>query len=330
MRKIKNIRDMLIPKGRTIYFDEEAHKYTNELGFVYTSTTTVIGKYCPEEDFTEIAKACERIGKNPNHKDYEKYRGKSFKTILLEWETTTKVSCEFGTVKHNFLENAVKTSNKYTKNAKGFINGRIYTVDDIMIHHNYGRLSLKVFEASGVKDKYPKIYDVLVGLHNAGYYIYAEIGVYDDTYGISGLIDILCVNHKTNEFIIVDWKTNKAPIRFDSGYYKKKFNGLLDLDMWIPKDKIFRHPLSHLADSVGNHYTMQLSTYAYLVTTFGYKLRGLVLCHIRPLEQDFVPREQWQESIEIHPIQFLENDSKLMLDDFRMKNLDIQGKLQFN
>lgn len=321
---------MLVPKGRTIYFDEEAHKYSNELGFVYTSTTTVVGKYTEDFEKEKIAKACERIGKNPNHKDFLKYKGKSAKMILDEWAATTKVSCDFGTIKHNFLETAVKTANGYKKNAKGFIDGRIYTIDDIIVNHNYGRLKLKVFEQSGVKDKYPEIYTILKGLHEAGYYIYAEIGVYDDNYGISGLIDILCVNHHTNDFIIVDWKTNKAPIRFDCGYYKKDDYGLLDLNNWVKKDERFKHPLSHLEDSVGNHYSMQLSTYAYLVTTFGYKFKGLILCHIRPLEQRFVPRENWNEVIDIYNLTYLENDSRLMLDDFRMKNVQTQGKLQFD
>ena len=168
----------------TIFFNEEAHKYTNELGFTYTSTTTLIGKYCPKQDFNEIAKACERIGRNPNHKDYLKYKGKFAHQIIEEWNKITEESCAFGTIKHNFLECAVKNSNQFFINAKGFIDGQIYTIDDILFKHNYGRVKLEVFERSGVKEKYPIIYNILLGFHNLGYHIYAEIGVYDDTYGI--------------------------------------------------------------------------------------------------------------------------------------------------
>ena len=46
-----------------------------------------------------------------------------------------------------------------------------------------------------------------------GFEIYAEIGVYHPEYLISGLVDILFV--KGDEFFILDWKTNKAPIRFE-------------------------------------------------------------------------------------------------------------------
>lgn len=320
---------MLLPKGRIIYFDEEAHKYSNELGFIYTSTTTLIGKYCPHDNFEDIAKACERIGRNPNHKDYHKYKGKTYKTILKEWATITKESCEFGSIKHNFLENAIKESNSYNKYNTTFVNGRIYTIDDVIRKHNFGKVSIKVLDKSGVKEKYPDIYDVLIKLINLGFHIYAEIGVYDDTYGISGLIDILCLNHDTQEFIILDWKTNKAPLRFDSGYFKKDEYGLLDLNNWVAQDKTFNYPLEHLADSTGNHYTMQLSIYAYLVSTWGYKLKKLILCHIRPIENRFTTRNEWKEDIEFYSINYLENDSKLILNDFKMKNIETQGTLQF-
>ena len=323
------LRNTLIPKGRTIFFNEEEHKYTNELGFTYTSTTTAIAKYCPEKDFKKIAEICAKIGCNPRHPKYLNYKGKTSQQLLNEWAKETDRACTAGTAKHNFLETAVKSCTGYTLNAKGFINGKIYTLDDVMNNHNFGRLKIKDFERTGIKDKYPEIYDILVSLHNAGYYIYAEIGVYDDLYGISGLIDILCINHKTNDFIIVDWKTNKAPMRFDAGYYEKQSNGLLDLNKWKPSIDTFIYPLNKLADSTGNHYTMQLSTYAYLVTTFGYNFKSIILCHIRPLESAFIPREDWQEVVEIYPLTFMRTNACLMLDDFKSKNTQTQGTIQF-
>ena len=316
----KKLHDTLIPKGRTIYFNEEAHKYTNELGIAYTSTTTIIKKYEVHKDMEAIAKACERIGKNPNHAKYLHYKGKTAKQLLKEWEETTKNACEFGTIKHSYLEQSVKNSN-------GYIDDKIATLDEIIAKHNYGRLTIKDFKDTGIDIKYPTIFEVIVKLTKAGYYIYAEIGVYDDFYGVSGLIDILCINHKTNEFLILDWKTNKAPIRFEAGYYEKHTNGLLNLDKFIPKEDVMQHPLTHLADSTGNHYTLQLSTYAYLCETFGYTFKGILLVHIRPIEQTVVSREHWQESVELYPIKYLKKEVMSMLDDFRMKRKDLQTTL---
>ena len=325
---MKNLlRDRLIPKGRTIYFNEEAHKYTNELGIAYTSTTTVIKKYEVEKDFEGIAKACERIGQNPRHPKYEHYKGKTWQQLIKQWDKTTKDSCEFGTKKHSYLEQAVKNSNGYNRNGNGYIDDKIATLDEIIARHNYGRVTIEDFRNTGIDIKYPDIFNIIVGITKAGYYIYAEIGVYDDAYGISGLIDILCINHKTLEFIILDWKTNKAPIRFDSGHYEKLKDGRLDFDKWKSTNDKMQYPIDTLDDSTGNHYALQLSTYAYLVTTFGYTFKGIILCHIRPIEEPFKPREDWNEIVEVYKIPYIEKEVKLMMNHFMMNNREQQTKL---
>ena len=326
----ENINNKLIPKNHTIFFDEAAHKYTDELGRKYTSVTTVIGFYTTEFKSETIAKACERIGRNPNHRDYQKYKGKSAQQLLTEWKKTTDDACEFGTKRHNFLEGCIKDANNYNRNKGGFIEGQICTIDDVIKNHNYGKVKLSLFEQTGLKQKYPSIYAILESLVKKGFNIYAEIGVYDPLYLVSGLIDICAINHKTYEFIIVDWKTNKAPIKYECGYFRKHSNGTLNLEDWVSQDNYFRSPLNNIVDSIGNHYAMQLSTYGYLVSTFGYTFRGLVLCHIRPIEQPFIDREFWEESVEIYNIPYMEKDVRLMLDNHRNNNpLDGQGTLIF-
>ena len=302
----------LIPKGRILYFNEEHHKYTDDLNQLYTSTTTVIGKYTEDFKTKEIAKACERIGKNPNHAKYLLYKGKSAKQLIYEWAEETKRACEKGTEKHNFLENAVKSSNGYKTDANGFINDRIYTIDNIIQRHKYGRLKLSYFVKSGIDKKYPTIYNLIKELTEQGYRIYAEIGVYHTGFLISGLIDILLVNDNF-EFIILDWKTNKAPLHFDCGYYEKNLDKTLNLDKWIPKDEYFEYPLNDLVDSVGNHYAMQLSTYGYLVETFGLKLKGFILCHIRTLEKQFMANGDPMEEVKFYNIPYKKDHVLKML-----------------
>ena len=162
----KCVSEKILPKGRILYFNEEEHKYTDDLGNGYISVTTLI-----------------------------------------------------------------KTCNGYKLNANGFINDRIYTIDDIIGSHKYGKLNLEYFVKTGIREKYPDIFSLIAALVTKGYHIYAEIGVYDSQNLVSGLIDILLIRNK--EFIILDWKTNKAPIRFESGYYDKKLDGTLDLNNFI-------------------------------------------------------------------------------------------------
>ena len=60
----------------TILFDPIKHKYTNEVGNSYISATTLIGKYEVKFDdkANRIARACSKIGKNPRHPKYLKYK----------------------------------------------------------------------------------------------------------------------------------------------------------------------------------------------------------------------------------------------------------------
>jgi hypothetical protein len=312
----------LVPKGLSLTFDEEAHKYTDNIGTIYTSTTTVIGKYYEKFDkkAKDIAEACERIGRNPSHPKYERYRGKTAKQLLLEWSDETKRACEKGSKKHNYLETTIKKCNGYNLNAHGFINGIIYTIDDIIRGHNYGRLSLDYFVKSGIADIYPTIFGIIKDLTKSGFKIYAEIGVYDSALGVSGLVDILLV--RGFEFMILDWKTNKAPLRFDAGYYEKNVNGTLNLKMWVSQDKHMYHPISHLEDSVGNHYTLQLSIYDYLVESFGFKCIGNILCHIRTIENpDNITGEDEQEEVTFIPIKYLKEDVERLLMHHAKQNL---------
>ena len=264
-------------KGRNIYFDEELHRYTDDLDNVYTSTTTLIGKYHEDFNTDMMAEICERIGKNPKHPKYLKYKGKTKKQLLYEWKAETERACNQGTVKHNFLETTIKNANNYNGVNKVIVN-RLYTIDDILVDHKFGIIELEYFDKSGIKEKYPDIYKDIVSLSKQGFRFYAEIGVYSSEYLISGMIDLLAVRNDT--FIIIDWKTNKAPIRFEAGYYDKDNNGNM-LDRFIYTDKYMLDPISHLADSTGIHYTLQLSIYANLVESFGFKCLGILIFHIR-------------------------------------------------
>ena len=99
-------------KLNKIFFDEPTHKYTDEYGNVYTSMTTCIKQYTEEFAKLDIARACERIGRNPNHPKYLKYRGKSAKQLMHEWDDTSTKACEKGNMKHNYLEAIIDNANK--------------------------------------------------------------------------------------------------------------------------------------------------------------------------------------------------------------------------
>lgn len=299
-------------KGRHIYFNELEHKYTDDMDNVYTSATTLIGKYHKKFDSVAMAEACEKIGRNPNHAKYELYKGKTAKELLHTWEKETEDACKKGSTKHDYLEQAIKNANNFNKSRINS-NNCLYTIDDILIDHNYGSVDLDYFIKIELNKQYPKIYATIVELFKNGFKLYAEIGVYESRYLISGMIDLLAV--KNDNFIIIDWKTNKAPIKFEAGYFNKDNNRNIIEDSFVPKnDKMF-FPISHLADSVGNHYSLQLSLYAYLVETFGYTCLGLILFHIRTVVKDKVETE----IVTPVKIQYLKSEIVSLLSDHYSK-----------
>ena len=311
-----HLSSRLVPKGRTLYFNEELHKYTDDLETNYTSTTTVIGKYHEKFDSKSIAEACEKIGKNRTHPKYLKYKNKTAKQLIYEWELETLRACDKGSAKHSYLETTIKAANGYNLNAKGFIEDKIYTIDDVIVGHNFGKLSLKFFTNSGIDVKYPTIFHFIKNLVEQGFNIYAEIGVYDYGLKVSGLIDILFI--RGTEFIILDWKTNKAPIKFEAGYFDKSSDGKLLLDKFISKDTFMYYPINYLEDSIGNHYTLQLSIYDYLVESFGLTCLGNILCHIRTIESDTLSFDEngkqiEKEEVTMIPIKYLKEDVEKLL-----------------
>lgn len=261
-----------------IYFDERLHKYTDDRGNTYSSVTTIISKYYEQFETDKIALACERIGRNPAHPKYLKYKGKTADEIKLSWKDTSDTALANGSIKHDYLEDTIKKATKYrTIEGTDFIQDRLFTADDI-ISKEYGELDINWFIQSGIAFRYPKIYNAIVTLHHNGFKFYAEVGVYNIALLVSGKIDLLAVKDK--QFIIIDWKTNKDDIRYESGYFEKDLDGVVTKN-FIYTNKYMKYPLQFLADSTGVHYNLQVSGYAWLLEQFGFVNIGNLIYQIR-------------------------------------------------
>lgn len=254
-----------------LYFKEEGHKYNDSLGNEYKSVTTIIhDNYVPKFD-----------------KKYWLHRkaielGISEKTLAKRWQNITDEACARGTQTHNGLEDAIKEVSMF-KNAIQYLtninSGRVVSVADIP-NFTAKPLDIDKFKEA-TSNKYEEIYRVFDFYTKRGYTIYSEIGAYLIDYLISGTIDILCI--RDTDFVILDWKTNRNGLQFESGYYKKDKTTIPNqlTDIWVPKNENMLPPLNHLPNCNGYHYTMQLSMYAKMVELIlGIPCVGLGLCHI--------------------------------------------------
>ena len=88
-------------KDNYLFFEEQAHKYTDTFGNEYRSVTTLISDYYPHFDANYWA-----------HKKARE-QGKSEKAIKAEWDRIRNEACERGTATHNGLEDAIKDVSKF-------------------------------------------------------------------------------------------------------------------------------------------------------------------------------------------------------------------------
>ena len=299
---------MIPVENRTIFFNEKLHSYTDNCGNKYTSMTTCIDKYVDKFDANVVSRACEKIGKNPNHPKYLKYRGRTANEIKLDWKQTSEEALENGSRKHDYLEHTIKNSNGYKLIENEYINDKIYTIHDIINNNSFGNININFFIDTGIITRYPTIFSVIKTAVDNDWKIYSEIGVYNTYYLISGLIDLLLV--KDDKFIIIDWKTNKADIMFKSGYFEKDMKGNLT-SKFNETNKTFKYPLTMLPDSIGHHYGLQLSGYTFLVEQFGLKCVGNILFQIRETNEGSI------EKVDMITMPDLKNEVELMFNYHR-------------
>ncbi len=303
-----------------LYFDEGPHKYTDSIGNEYISVTTIIGNYVPKFD----AKYWSR--------KKAKEQGVSEKEILRQWDRIKNEACDRGTITHNGLETAIKDVSKFKKAIQYLqqTGGRCITVRDIP---NMIPVPLDVDKfIKATNNKYPEIYRVFKYYTDKGYVIYSEIGAFDPTLRISGTIDILC--YRPTDFVILDWKTNRGGLQFESGYFKKDTTTVPNqlTNEWVTKNDKMLPPLNHLPECNGSHYTMQLSIYAALTEQdLNIPCTGLGLCHIaspfvlnsygQPLrdENGYHIDPNGEETTTWHRIPYLRNEVAAVFNDRRLQ-----------
>lgn len=105
---------------------------------------------------------------------------------------------------------------------------------------------------------------------------YPELIVYSDKYKVAGKIDLPIFN-KDKTFTIIDYKTDKE-IMFEPTSFWNKRNGRKEIQYFI-------YPISHIPDINWNKYQLQISIYAVILESYGYKFTGGEIHHVK-LERD--------------------------------------------
>lgn len=305
-----------------LYFKEEGHKYNDTLGNSYKSVTTLIHDYVTPFDKTFwLRKKAKELGITP-------------KQLEERWNNITKEACERGTATHNSLEDAIKDVSMFQKAIqylKHTDDGRVITIAD-MPYVKAKPLDIKEF-IDATENKYEEVYRVFNFYINKGYTIYSEIGAFLIDYLISGTIDLFLIREQ--DFVILDWKTNRNGLQFESGYFKKDKTCTPHqlTNEWVRKSEMMLPPIHNLENCNGNHYTLQLSLYALMAEIIlDIPCVGLGLCHIgspfiknkygMPLmapDHSYPIDPNGVETVKWYPITYRKDEVKAILADRYMK-----------
>jgi hypothetical protein len=255
-----------------LQYNDEHHIYFNKRhpDRKYTSVTTLIGKYYEKFDseFWSAYKSMEALMGPVEFRDCglksallkkKKWDDKLLDTYgidreafenmvtetLLSYKKTSDEACEYGTTYHNAQENK-------------FYSSPIQRITD----YNFGLDIQKEFQCErnnfdlnrehAILPEYLAYYSSPTGIMN-----------------MAGQIDILVKNG--NDLYILDFKTNKKGIE-TKAYF----------DPIKKKKKMMYAPLSHIEDTTLEHYTLQLSIYAYMLQQINpeFNIKLLRIIHV--------------------------------------------------
>ena len=285
-----------------VKYNDEQHLYWDNEG-KYTSVTTLVGKYHQEfdGDFWSSYKALEKLIPAPmfkmekdalknTHKvelqyyiDQYGFTKEEFNKIkqdlLDEWDNNRSKSCIRGTAIHAELENAMYKNCGAELKKYGF--GGKFVVN------TNASLEKQNLDLSGIdRGVFPE------------FLIYRKSS--DGKLRISGQIDLLIKDG--NDIYIFDYKTNKK--LEDKSFFDTK----------TKKNQMMKYPLNNLMDCNKMHYTMQLSTYAWMVQQLNpaFTIKKLMLIHY-----------DHQGNVTEHVLDYLKPEVERMLRDWK-KQVQLQ------
>ena len=271
-----------------IVFRESDHKYFDltDTSRKFVSVTTMIHSFSQPFDgqFWSAYKALEKLIPEDSWKIEKKalLNKKKFDPILLSTYDITEA--EFNKTQQGILDEWAK------ENAISCERGtKIHAELEHALYKQKKNIDLKKYEIGGKFECRQDYTDL--DLEEA---IYPEYLIHyiskDKTFAVAGQIDLLV--KKGNHLIIGDYKTNKKIEQ--KGFFNTKTKSTTKM----------KFPLNALDDVNYNHYTMQLSTYAWIMQKINpeFIIDDLVLVHF-----------DHQDNMTVYHVPYLKDEVEKML-----------------
>lgn len=263
--KIPNTSD-LFHKFNKIKFHDDIHKYyVGDKNLI--SVTTILHKY--QEPFDQY------YWSEIKAQEY----GLTQQEVIDMWAAWNVKSTTKGSLVHNYAE--LKFNNKVFAYSQDFVDKRlgkknteILKTYPILLEDKIKSNVISKMEYYTIKEEYSKVIKFVDKFYEDTFQklipIKTEFIVYDELWGLSGMMDIIFWNVKKKCFQIWDWKTNKD---FTT---KNEFN------------KMLKYPLFKLEDTHFNIYSLQLSAYKAIVErNTDIKIEGLYTVWLNEVNDNY-------------------------------------------
>ncbi len=252
-------------RNGNVCFNDKLHKYfdINDESKQYISVTTLISRYEQEfsKDFWSAYKALEKLLPKDAWQLEKKplLNSKKFNKELLDVYNISEN--DFNKAQQDILDEWDKTNREACERGT-----KIHAELENSFYKAGKDVSLQKFGIGG-KFECRKDYSDL----DLEYGVYPEYLIYresdDGVLKIAGQVDLIVKSG--NDIIICDWKTNKE-IKQKSAYNSN-----------TKTTTKMKYPLNTLDDVNFSHYTMQLSTYAWMLQKINpdFVIKDLILVH---------------------------------------------------
>ena len=289
------MQETITKQNGNIAFVEETHKYFDVTNpdVVFTSVTTLIHNYTQpfDKEFWSAYKSLEKL--------LSKEAWAIEKKSLLDTKKFDKVLLEL----HNISENDFNREQQAIldawdeENRKSCERGtKIHADLENSFYKKKKDIDISKFEIGGkfVCEKNRTSLDLENGIYPE--YLISRISE-DGKLRIAGQIDLLV--KKGNKIVIGDWKTNKK-IETKSFFNSKTKSSVK-----------MKFPLNNLDDVNYWHYTLQLSTYAWMIQKLNpeFEIEDLVLVHF-----------DHSDNMTVYHLPYLKDEVIRMLNHFKKES----------
>ena len=243
-----------------VSYNDKAHKYwTNNSNQSCISVTTLIHKFTTfDEDFWASYKALESM---LEENDFKSIKSTLLDTKKFNLDTLKELNISEDTFNEAKTEILQEWANKREASC---IRGT-----KIHLEHELGHLDgvTPEIQQLGLGGVFKPKQDNNIILGDQSVYPELLLSYIDDTLKLAGQADLVIVDG--DSVYILDYKSNKE-IKKTSFYDKKK-----------KKSEMMKYPLNNLQDVNFWHYTLQLSTYAWMIEKAlpDAKIKNLILIH---------------------------------------------------